>query len=128
MKISITPLEDIQDSLIIIQDFSQKEYPDDVNCVVERAMKLEGYLALSSKLMADSKWHYNNIFESGFIDAIKTTSKYQASTTNLYLKALCKDYQYLVDMSDRLNSTLTHQLDFARTLISKYKAEMQNRL
>jgi hypothetical protein len=126
---NITELDILQDYLLEIQAFIEQSYiPDDINNVIDRAGKLEGYMALSGKLLADAKWHYSNVFETGFVQIMKTTSKYQASTTNLYLKSLCKDYQYLVDWSDRINASCTHQLDFSRTLISKIKAEMQSRL
>lgn len=129
LNIEITPPDQLQDYLIEIQAFIEKPYiADDINNIIERAGKLEMYMALSGKLLADAKWHYSNVFETGFIQAIKTTSKYNASTTNLYLKSLCKDYQYLVDWSDRINASCTHQIDFSRTLISKIKAEMQSRL
>ena len=123
----IVALEDIQDNLLVVQDFIEQPYnADDINVVIERATQLEIYMALSGKMLADAKWHYSNMFESGFMEAIKTTSKHSASTTNMYLKALCKNYQYLVDWADRVNASCTHQVEFSRTLISKIKAEMQN--
>jgi hypothetical protein len=129
MNINITSPEELQDYLSEIQSYIEKPYiADDINNIIERSGKLEGYMALSGKLLADAKWHYSNTFETGFIQAMKTTSKHQASTTNLYLKALCKDYQYLVDWADRINATCTHQIEFSRTLISKIKAEMHSRL
>jgi len=129
MNIKPTELEQIQDYLIEIQAFIEQAYiSDDINNIIERATKIEGYMALSGKLLADAKWHYSNAFETGFIQAMKTTSKYQASTTNLYLKSLCKNYQYMVDWADRVNASCTHQIEFSRTLISKIKAEMQSRL
>lgn len=122
----ITSPEDIQDQLIDIQSFMEQPYDaDNIGAVIERATKIEVYMANTSKLLADAKWHYSDVFEQGFIKAMKETSKFQASTTNLYLKALVKNFTYLVDWADRLNATCTHQLDFARTLISKIKAEMQ---
>jgi hypothetical protein len=125
----ITNTDEIQDALIEIQSFVEQEYnAEDINAIVSRATKLEGYMALSGKLLADSKWHYSATFEEGFVEAMRHTSKYSASTTNLYLKSLCKNFQYLVDWADRINATCTHQLEFSRTLISKIKAEMYNRL
>lgn len=38
------------------------------------------------------------------------------------------DEQYLVDWCDRLNRSATHRADLARSIISKQKAEMQNRI
>lgn len=122
----LTDPSDIQDSLIEIQSFIEQAYlSDEIGSVIERATKLEGYMALSGKLLADSKWHYSNVFESGFIEAIKKTSNQSTSTINLYLKSLCKDYQYLVDWADRVNASCTHQVDFSRSLISKLKEQMK---
>ena len=123
---NITSPEMIQDNLIDIQSVIEAEYnADNIDAVILRATKLEGYMALSGKLLADAKWHYSNTFQSGFMEALKTTSKYSASTINLYLKALCKDYQYLVDWIDRINATCTHQIDLIRSLISKHKEELK---
>ena len=125
-KIIATP-EEIQDQLIEIQEFMERTYDaDNIGAVIDRATRIEVYMTNTSKLLADAKWHYSDVFEQGFIKAMKETSKFQASTTNLYLKSLVKNFTYLVDWADRLNAACTHQLDFARTLISKIKAEMQN--
>lgn len=119
-------LHDIQDFCIEIQAFFETPYDaDNGNAVVERAQKIEGYMATSSKMLADAKYHYNSVFESGFMEAIKDNVKVSASTLNKYLDSLCKDYQYLVDWTERLNRTCSHQLDFSRTIISKLKAEMR---
>lgn len=124
---NIMPLETIQDTLIEIQLFFEQPYDaDNGTAIVERSQKIESYMATSGKMVADAKYHYNAVFESGFIEAIKQNTKVSASTLNKYLDSLCKDYQYLVDWSDRINRTCTHQLDFSRTILSKLKAEMQN--
>jgi hypothetical protein len=125
MLINVTPAKEIAKYLTEIQSVIESAYDDDITIVIERAQMLEGYMALSGKLLADAKYHYNEQFESGFVKAMKDTSKYNASTTNMYLRSLCKDFQYLVDWADRINASCTHQIDFGRTLISKYKAEMQ---
>jgi hypothetical protein len=48
-----------------------------------------------------------------------------ATAVNAIIKSLCKQEQYLVDWCERTNRSATHQLDWARTVISKAKAEMQ---
>lgn len=123
---NIIPCDQIQDSLIEIQDFLEKEYDaDNGTAVVERAQKIEGYMAYTGKLLADAKYHYNNVFESGFIEAIKQNVGVSASTLNKYLDSIVKDYQYLVDWCDRVNRSCTHSVDFSRTIISKLKQEMR---
>lgn len=124
---NITALDQIQDTCIEIQDFIERPYDaDNGAAVVERAQKIEGYMALSGKILADAKYHYNAVFESSFVEAIKQNTKVSPSTLNKYLDSLCKDYQYLVDWCDRLNRSCTHHVDFARTIISKLKNEMQH--
>lgn len=124
---NITELDVIQDNLIEIQHFIEQDYSADmIDAVITRANKLEAYMAMSGKMLADAKWHCSQYFNSEFAKAIKESSKFSASTTNMYLKSVCRDYQYLVDWADRINASCTHQLDFSRTLVSKIKAEMQN--
>jgi hypothetical protein len=123
---NIMPLDLIQDNCIEIQDFIERPYDaDNGNAVVERAQKIEAYMALSGKMLADAKYHYNQVFESSFVEAVKQNTKVSASTLNKYLDSLCKDYQYLVDWCDRINRTCTHVLDFSRTIVSKLKNEMR---
>ena len=124
---NIMDCEAIQNACIEIQAELEKEYDaDNGNAIVERAKRIEGYMALSGKMLADAKYHYNAIFESSFVAAIKANVGVSPSTLNKYLDSIVKDYQYLVDWSERINRSCTHTLEFSRTLISKLKAEMQN--
>jgi hypothetical protein len=82
-------------------------------------------MAQTGKMLADAKWHYNNLLNSEIIKALKDQDKMTASTLNNYIKGMCKDYQYLVDWIDRINATCTHQIDLMRSLISKHKEELK---
>lgn len=121
-------LEQIADNCKEIQSFIEAHYTaDNPTAVVDRANALESYMALSGKMLADAKYHYNDMLSSVFIQAVKdgNRERMSASTLNKYVDSLCKDYQYLVDWCDRVNRTCTHQLDFSRTMISKLKEEMR---
>lgn len=111
-----------------IQSFIEAHYEaDNPNSVIDRAKSLEGYMALSGKLLADAKYHYNDVLNSIFIQAVKdgNAQKMSTSTMNKYIDSLVKDYQYLVDWADRINRTCTHELEFSRTIISKLKEEFK---
>lgn len=119
---------DIHKTCSEIQSFIESHYnADNPNAVVERANMLESYMAISGKMLADAKYHYNETLHSIFIEAVKdgNKEKMQTSTLNKYIDSICRDYQYLVDWCDRTNRSCTHQLEFSRTIISKLKAEFQ---
>lgn len=124
---NIMPVETIASTCSEIQAFIEAHYnADNPNAVVERANGLESYMALSGKMLADAKYWYNDLLSSVFIEAIKEGNKAKmgTSTLNKYVDSICKDYQYVVDWTDRINRTCTHQLEFSRTIISKLKQEM----
>lgn len=126
---NIMPEADIFKTCQEIQRYLEAHYnADNGNAVVERANNIESYMAISGKMLADAKWHYNKLLQSVFIEAIQQGNKERMSTSTLnkYIDSLCKDNQYLVDWCDRINRTCTHQLEFSRTVISKLKAEIQN--
>ena len=109
-----------------VQLFIEATYDADnpTECVA-RAQSAEGYMGLTSKMLADAKYHYDSLLNGIFIDAIKKAEgvRMQTSTLNKYIDTLCYDYNYLVTWSDRLNRSCTHCLDLQRSFISKLKAE-----
>lgn len=110
-----------------IQDFIEAHYNADVPAaVVDRATEIEGYMALSGKLLADAKYHHSSMMHSIFIDAVKqgNKDKMQTSTLNKYIESICRDSEYLVNWCDRINRACTHQLEFSRTILSKLKVEV----
>jgi hypothetical protein len=109
-----------------IQEFIELPYKSDVvNEVVDRATKMESYMALTGKMLADAKHHVESLMLSTFLKAVADAndSKMATSTLNKYLDTLCKDYNYLVTWTERLNRASTHAVEFSRTLISKLKNE-----
>lgn len=109
-----------------IQPFIEASYSaDNPAAVVDRANTLEAYLALSGKMVADSNYRYREMMDGIFIESIKKMGGMPASIMAKYLDNLCRDLRYLSEWTDRINRSLTHELDFSRTLISKLKTEMQ---
>jgi hypothetical protein len=80
-------------------------------------------MARSGKLKSDADYHYNNVMSSSIIEALKTASNLTPSTLNKYVDSLCKDYKHISTWADRINRSVTHQIDATRTLISYAKSE-----
>jgi len=118
--------EDLNRIATDLQAYLEAQFNADVPAAcVQRSEELAGYMAQTGKMLADAKWHYNNLLNSEIIKALKDQDKMTASTLNNYIKGMCKDYQYLVDWIDRINATCTHQIDLIRSLISKHKEELK---
>ena len=123
---NIYTTEHLNEAANEVQSFLEAEFNADVSAAcVQRAEQLAGYMALTGKMLADAKYHYNQLLNSEIIKALKDQDKMTASTLNNYIKGMCKDYQYLVDWIDRINATCTHQIDLMRSLISKHKEELK---
>ncbi len=126
MQNLIASLDEIELELQSIQEFTEITPSEDVNEIVQRGNDLIAYLARTTKLLADSKYHKDSKLNSAFMDEIRKISQLSASVANKYVDSLCKDENYLINWSERLNRTVTHQIDWCRTIVSKNKAEMQN--
>lgn len=125
---NVATVEDLTRHCNEMQPFLEAHYTaDNPQAVLDRANALESYMALSGKLLADAKYRYNEVLHGVFIQAVKdgNSTRMQTSTLNKYIESLCKDYKYLVDWLDRINSSCVHQLDFSRTVLSKLKEEMR---
>lgn len=128
MNLNITPQEQIADELKDIDGFLNITCSEQIEEVVQRGNDLAVYIARSGKLLADAKYHLNEKLKDEVFEAIRETGKQAKATAtavNAIVKSLCKDEQYLVDWCERINRAATHQLDWARTLISKAKEEMR---
>ena len=126
MQNLIASLDEIESELQSIQEFTEITPSEDVNEIVQRGNDLIAYLARTTKLLADSKYHKDSKLNSAFMDEIRKISQLSASVANKYVDSLCKNENYLINWSERLNRTVTHQIDWCRTIVSKNKAEMQN--
>ncbi len=128
MNLNITPPQQIVNELTLIDAFLNITQGEDMEEAVMRGNDLAVHIARSGKLLADAKYHLNEKMKDDIFNVLKTTAKQAGATStaiNGIVKSLCKNEQYLVDWADRTNRTATHQLDWARTLISKAKEEMR---
>lgn len=123
---NIATPEEIFKACSDMQPFIESHYKSDNGTAVsERAATLESYMALSGKLLADAKYHFNQALSSEFIGAVKQVSTVAPSVQKKYIDSLCKDYQYLVDWCGRINAACTHQIDMCRSTLSTIREEMR---
>lgn len=128
MELIITPHQQIADELTSIDKFLNITSSEEMEEVVLRGNDLAAHIARSGKLLADAKYWLNEKMKSEVIEVLRTQAKQAGATAtaiNAIVNSLCRDERYLVDFADRTNATATHQLDWARTLISKAKEEMR---
>lgn len=108
--------------------FLKIEMQDEMNEAVPRGNMLSVYLARSSEMLAQAKYYYNKKKNEGAMEVIGRllkNEKIAASTQKALIDTMCADEQYLVDLIERMNATITHQLDWCRSLVSKNKEEMK---
>ena len=99
---------------------------DKENEVVQHLMNLGRMMAESGEYKAFAQYNVDSIIhgEIGKSIAQIADSKLTASTLNAYVKAAAKDWNYLVNCFDRINSAAGKMMMAAQVLISYEKAKM----
>lgn len=109
-----------------VQLFLESGYnADNPEECITRGQIAEQYMAITGKMLADAKYHVQQIIRSEFYDAAKKAMEVnmKPAALNKYLKSLTADAEYLVTWCERLNRGCTHALDWQRTIVSKLKME-----
>lgn len=119
----ITDLQSIKNELVIIQDYLEITPSEEITEIEDRGNQLIVYIARTSKLLADAKYHKNEKLNSTFVNDIKKISCLSASLANKFVDSLCKDENHLIDWCERLNRASTHGYEWTRSLLSKATAE-----
>ena len=132
ITVYILSKEQILENLALYQSQIDEKLVDEPTQIIEQLTIAESIMVNSGKMLADAKYWLNEAMHSETIKTLKelaSQNKLITSTAvNQIIKSLCKDQQYLVDWCERLNRSSTHRADLARSIISKQKAEMQNRI
>jgi hypothetical protein len=125
MNDEIRTPDDLKQEAVLIQDFLDLTMSEQVDEALERGNDLSVYISRTGKMLADAKYHRDELMKSEIIDVLRSTAKQSlsASTVNKLVDAACKDANYLVTWFDRLNRSATHQLEWCRTVVSKAKAD-----
>lgn len=105
-----------------IVHFLNEETPDDPESIIVRGNKLQSYMARLSTMLADAKYYQDNAFEHW---AIETKGQVASVAASGYIKAKCKDQNYLVNLIENLLKKCYSENEWNRTLISKAKEEFR---
>ena len=128
MNLNITSPEDIRKELEMMDAFLNIECSEQVEEVVARGNTLAVYIARSGKLLADAKHHLNERMRTEVFETLTPACRQAGITSkavNAIIDSLCREERYTAEWCERVNRAATHQLDWARTLVSKAKTEMQ---
>lgn len=118
-------IEELNDKIIRFQAYLELPAGDEPNNIMKRLEDLNILIAESGKALADAKYLQDKMV-SEVIKNVLADQNYNmsASTLNTYVKSLAKDYNYMVNVLDRINATATHQIDSLRSILSYKKSEM----
>lgn len=108
------------------QAYLEKKVGSEPNELIERVEMLSILIAQSGQCLANAKYLQDQVINGTIMEALKSAydDRLSASTINQFVKSSAKEFNYLVNWLDRINSTATHQLDSTRTIISYRKTEM----
>lgn len=98
----------------------------EINDVETHGKRLAAAIGLSAETMAQAKKQ----LDLRLLQAIKQLegNNYPPSVLLKLAQAECAEEAATYDYADRLNAGISHQLDYYRTCISKYKSELENSL
>lgn len=119
---------EIEQELSSMQEYLEQVMPDHPDDVIERGAQLQVWIARSGKLLADTKLILNEAMQGEVMEILRNTARATGAShtaVNALVKSACRQEQYLVDWSERLNRTATHQLEFLRSVLSKAREEMK---
>ena len=130
----ITPKSLLEEEALAINAFLQEELktsPDDIQShgdeIELRGNKIAVYVARTGTMLADAKYHLNEKLKSDILVTLIQQMKgtfLSASVQKEFIRSACTYETWLVDYIERLNKTCAHLLDWYRSLLSKYKEEL----
>ena len=124
----ITLYDNLKIEVEEIQSFAEITVSDDMIEVVNRGNDLNVYIARTGKMQADARYHLEVKRKGGallVVSKLMDGVKMSATVQNALIDSLSAEELSLYESVERLNRTLTHQLDWCRTLVSKGKEEMR---
>lgn len=99
--------------------------PDDVQ---GRLVELMSYMARTGEMLAQAKYHLRKKKTEKIAETISMLAKelnLSAKTQNAYVDSIAERENYAVDKLDRLNASITHQVDALRSVLSYMKEELR---
>lgn len=108
-----------------IQSYLEITISDNIEEIAQRGNDLAVYIARTSKMLADARYHRNKALSTSIVREMGKQANIPPSVLSKLVDAATFDENYVADWVERLNRTATHQLDWMRTLTSKAKEEMR---
>lgn len=130
----ITPKERLKEEALQIDAFLNTEIEtssDDLKLhgdeIEEKGNQTAVYVARTGTMLADAKYHLNEILRTDVLTTLiqQMGATYMSATTQKeFIRSACTYETWLVDFIDRLHRTCGKQLDWYRSVLSKYKEEL----
>lgn len=111
-----------------MQSFLEEPTSNNPVEIQERLGDLMVYLARSSELLAIAKRELRKKKSTDIANTIIAVAKetnLSSKVQNQLLDCIAEEESFLVDWLDRINSTIVHQIDGLRSLLSYAKEEMR---
>lgn len=118
-------LEEAKTIQAYIEEKPNLASPDDVQ---GRLVELMSYLARSGEMLAQAKFLLRREKGGKIAEVVGMWSKelnLSSKVQNTYLDCIAEKEAYLVDKLDRLNASITHQVDALRSVLSYMKEELR---
>ena len=118
--------EQLTESATKMQSYLEKRAGSEPNDLIDRADNLAILIAKSGQCLASAKYLQDTVVNGAILEALQKAyeERLSPSTINKFVTSAAKEFNYLVNWFDRINSAAVHQLDGVRTVISYRKAEM----
>jgi hypothetical protein len=129
----ITPKPQLEQEALAINVFLQEElktsgdiqsHGDEIEL---RGNKIAVYASRTGEMLADAKYHLNEKLKSDILVTLIQQMKgtyLSATAQKEFIRSACTYETWLVDYIERLHKTCIHILDWYRSLLSKYKEEL----
>ena len=133
MRDFITPKDKLEKEALDIANFLESQlstFPDDKyhgDEVEAKGNEIAVYLSRTGAMLADAKYHLNEMLRSDILVTLiqQMQGTYLSATAQKeFIRSACTYETWLVDYIERLNRTCAHQLDWFRSVLSKYKEEL----
>jgi hypothetical protein len=125
----VTPYDKLLSEADEIQRFAEITVSDNPEEIIERINALCVYIARTGKMLADAKYHLARKCKDETMEVIKEILRVNNMSKKVQdskIDGICADEKSLVVELNRLNASLTHQLDAMRSLLSYEKENMRN--
>lgn len=128
----ITPFSQLISEAEEIQEYLEEDisgFSDNPELIKERGDKLAVIISRTGNMLADAKYHLNELQEEEVMKAIEEIlldAKLSAKVQNALIDTICKHERLLVDRIEQLNKSAKYQIEWCRSRLSMAKEEMNN--